>query len=151
MIFCLFVYCFSSLFEIFSFIRRDQQNHRRAAELDLCSALMAIKHWNFFGVPHLLWHGISVFKVIFEELVPFTTFVERLSIMHCLFWCFRTFETGSTPCSCKTNDKATCATVVAYLCNEKHTCTHFYRYSSFAFLKRMQKFNFNQVILEKGL
>ena len=62
MIFCLFVYCFSSLFEIFSFIRRDQQNHRRAAELDLCSALMAIKHWNFFGVPHLLWHGISVLR-----------------------------------------------------------------------------------------
>ena len=35
----------------------------RAANFDLCSALMAIEQWGFFCVPHLLWHGASVYKI----------------------------------------------------------------------------------------
>ena len=34
----------------------------RAANFDLCSALMAIEQWGFFSVPHLLWHGASVYN-----------------------------------------------------------------------------------------
>ena len=34
----------------------------RVANVDLCSSLMVIDQWGFFGVPHLLWHGASVYN-----------------------------------------------------------------------------------------
>ena len=34
----------------------------RAANFDLCSALKAIEQWGFFILPHLLWHGASVYN-----------------------------------------------------------------------------------------
>ena len=42
--------------ENFSLIWRRHYYRWRAAKLDLCSALMAIEQWEFFSVPHLLWH-----------------------------------------------------------------------------------------------
>ena len=33
----------------------------RAANFDLCSALMAIEQWGFLSVPHQLWYGASVY------------------------------------------------------------------------------------------
>ena len=34
----------------------------RAANVDQCSALMTIEQWDFFSVPHLLWHWASVYN-----------------------------------------------------------------------------------------
>ena len=46
---------FFVLLENFSLILRCQHYRWRAANFDLCSALMAIERWGFFRVPHLLW------------------------------------------------------------------------------------------------
>ena len=35
----------------------------------LCSALMAIEQWGFFSVPHLLWHGASVYNLVVQNRV----------------------------------------------------------------------------------
>ena len=48
--------------ENFSLIWRRHHCWWRAANFDLCSALMAIEHWGFFNVQHLLWHGASVYN-----------------------------------------------------------------------------------------
>ena len=37
------------------------------SNFDLCSVLMAIEQWGFYSVPHLLWHGASVYMVISED------------------------------------------------------------------------------------
>ena len=42
-----------------SLIWRRHLYRWRAANFDLCSALMAIEQWEFFSVPHLLRHGSS--------------------------------------------------------------------------------------------
>ena len=44
----------------FFIIWRRHHCRWRAANFDLCSALMAIEQWGFFSVPHLLLHGASV-------------------------------------------------------------------------------------------
>ena len=57
------------LFRLFGFFRSTREflyiwrRHHywwRAANFDICSALMAIEQWGFFSVPHLLWQGASV-------------------------------------------------------------------------------------------
>ena len=49
--------------ENFSLIWR---RHRwRAANFDLCSALMAIEQSGFLSVPYLLWHGASVYNLYY--------------------------------------------------------------------------------------
>ena len=45
--------------ENFSLIWRRHNYWWKAANFDLCSALIAIEQWRFFSVPHLLWHGAS--------------------------------------------------------------------------------------------
>ena len=47
--------------ENFSVTWRRHHCRWRAANFDLCSALMAIEQWGFFSVLHLLWHGASVY------------------------------------------------------------------------------------------
>ena len=57
---CLFVWGLtfnSTIFHSFGHLCRW-----RAANFDLCSALMAIEQWGFFSVSHLLWHGSSVYN-----------------------------------------------------------------------------------------
>ena len=48
--------------EIFSLIRRQHHYQWRAANFDLCSALIAIEHWGIFNVPHLLWHWPTLYN-----------------------------------------------------------------------------------------
>ena len=43
--------------ENFSIIWRRNHYRWRAASFVLCLALMAIEQWEYFIVPHLLWHG----------------------------------------------------------------------------------------------
>ena len=50
-----------------SLIWRRHHCRWRAENFELYSALIAIEQWGFFYVPHLLWHGSSVFKVISED------------------------------------------------------------------------------------
>ena len=58
--FCLFGVC--DPLENFSLIWRRHHHQWRAANFDLCSALMAIEQWGFFSVPYLLWYGASVYN-----------------------------------------------------------------------------------------
>ena len=48
--------------ENFSLIWRRHHYRWRAANFDLCSALLAIEQWWSFSVSHLLWHGASVYN-----------------------------------------------------------------------------------------
>ena len=61
--YCLFV-CLEFLvpLENFSLVWRRHHCQWRAANFDLCSALMAIEQWGFFSLPHLLWHGTTVYN-----------------------------------------------------------------------------------------
>ena len=59
---CFFWNSFSSHWRIFSLIWKYNHCRWRTANFYLCSALMVIEHWGFFNVPHLLWHGASVYN-----------------------------------------------------------------------------------------
>ena len=48
--------------ENFSLLWRRHHYRWKAANFDLFSSVMAIEQWGFFIVPHLLWHGASVYK-----------------------------------------------------------------------------------------
>ena len=48
--------------ENFSLIWRQRHYRWRAVNCYLHSTLMAIEQWGFFSVPHLLWHGASVYN-----------------------------------------------------------------------------------------
>ena len=52
----------------------------RAANVYLCSALMAIEHWGFFSVPHLLWNGASVYNSHLWGPVTLTPIAEHLKL-----------------------------------------------------------------------
>ena len=66
--------------ENFSLIWRRHHCRRRAANFDLCSALMVIEQWGFFSVPHLLWHGASVNNGHLRGPVTLTPIAERLAV-----------------------------------------------------------------------
>ena len=53
---------FSSHLRIFFTHLDTHQNQWRAAKFDLCSALIAIEQWEVFNVPHLLWHGPTLYN-----------------------------------------------------------------------------------------
>ena len=56
---CLFVFSRSPPF--FTHVETSTFIYRwRAANFDLCSA--ATEQWRFFSVPHLLWHGASIYN-----------------------------------------------------------------------------------------
>ena len=52
----------------------------RPANIDLCSAFMAIEQWGFSNVPHLLWHGASVYNSHLQWPVPVTPIAQRLAV-----------------------------------------------------------------------
>ena len=63
---CLFVFlclCFYVPFpRDFSLVWRRHKCRWRAAKFYIYSTPMAIEQWEFFSVPHLLWHGTSVYN-----------------------------------------------------------------------------------------
>ena len=75
-----FVWCgfFWSFFPFGNFLLIWKRQHCqwRAANFDLCSALMAIEQWGFFNVPHLLWH---VYNGHLRGPVTLTPIAERLA------------------------------------------------------------------------
>ena len=52
----------------------------KVSNFDLCSALMAIEQWGFLSVPHLLWHGASVYNGHLRGPVTLTPIAERLAV-----------------------------------------------------------------------
>ena len=66
--------------ENFSLIWRRHHCRWRAANFDLCSALMAIEQWGFFNVPHLLWHGPTLYNGYLRGPVTLTPIAERLAV-----------------------------------------------------------------------
>ena len=82
---CLLAWGFSSYSRIFhSYIWR---RHTTTCErLQICkfwpmlSATMAIEQWEFFSVPHLLWHGSSFYTGHLRGPVTLTSIAERLAV-----------------------------------------------------------------------
>ena len=66
--------------ENFSLIWRRHHYRWRAANFDLCSALMAIEQWGFLSVPHLLWHGAFIYIGHLRGPVTLTHVAERLAV-----------------------------------------------------------------------
>ena len=64
----------------FSLIWRRHRNRWRAANFDLCSALMAIEKWEFFNVQHPLRHGPTVYNGHLWGPVTLTPVAERLAV-----------------------------------------------------------------------
>ena len=82
---CLFVCLFVCLgfivpLENFSLVCRRHHYRWRAANFDLCSALMAIEQWGCFSVPYLLWHGESVYNGPLRGPVTLKPIAERLAV-----------------------------------------------------------------------
>ena len=75
----LFVCLFVPL-ENFSLIWRRHHCRRRAANFDLCSALMAIEQWGFHNFPHPLRHGPTVYNGHLRGPVTLTPVAERLAV-----------------------------------------------------------------------
>ena len=77
---CLFVCCCYCPTPEFSLTWRRHHCRWRAANFDLCSALMAIEQWGFFNVPHLLQHGPTVYNGHHHGPVTLTPIAERLAV-----------------------------------------------------------------------
>ena len=78
---CLFVCLgFSIQLENFSLICKTYHCRKRAANVDICSALMAIEQWGFSSVLHLLCHGESVYNGHLGGPVTLTPNAERLAV-----------------------------------------------------------------------
>ena len=78
-IFACFVWFFVS-FENFSLIRRRHHYRLRAANLDLCSALMAIEQWRFLAVTPTVTRGTGPFIMVISEDQWNTSITERLEV-----------------------------------------------------------------------
>ena len=86
----------------------------RAANIDLCSTLMAIERRGLFSVPHLLWHKASVYNGHLRGAVTLTTIAERLSVGLSLtvftIWVCRGLDLNTQPSACEANILIDCAT-----------------------------------------
>ena len=74
----LFVWSFC--LENFSLILRRHHCRWRAANFNLCSSLMVFEQWGFFSMPHLLWHGSSVYNGHLRGPLTLTPIAERLTV-----------------------------------------------------------------------
>ena len=75
---CLFV-CLGFIVPLENFSLIWRRHWRRAANFDLCSALMVIEK-GFFSVPHLQWHGAFVYNGHLRGPVTLTPIAERLAV-----------------------------------------------------------------------
>ena len=103
--------------ENFSFIWKRHHYRWRAANFDLCSALMAIEQWGFFSVPHLLWHGAPVYNGHLRGPVTLTPIAFQLAVEQslpvlkakvCCGW-----ESNTQPYACRAIALTHCATAAS--------------------------------------
>ena len=91
----------------FSLIWRRHHCRWRAANFYICSALMAIEQWGLFSVPHLLWHGASVYNGHLRGPVTLTPIAERLAVELSLpvltTKLCRGWDSNTQPSACKAN------------------------------------------------
>ena len=94
-----------------SLIWRRQHRWWKAANFDLCSVLMAIEQFGFFNLPHLLWHGASVYNSHLRGPLTLTlvavTYLPVFATKFCRSW-----DSNTQPFSCEVNALAHCATAV---------------------------------------
>ena len=95
--------------ENFSLIWRRHHYRWRAANFDLCSALMAIEQWGFFSLPHLLWHGASVYNGHLRGPMTVLPSVWQWSCRY-LFCCG--WGSNTQPFACRFNALTHCTTAV---------------------------------------
>ena len=115
-IFCLFV-CLELTVPLENFLLIWRRHHCRwrAANFDLCSALMAIEQWGFFSVPHLLWHGASVYNGHFRAT---QCWAFSGGAVKTYFKVFRGWDSNTQPSACGANALTNCATAAAINCYE---------------------------------
>ena len=101
MSFCLFI-CLGFFVPLdnFSLIWRRHHYRWRVANFGLRWALMAIEQWGFFSVPHLLWHGASVYKCHLRGRVTLTPIAVQLSLPVFTTWVCRGWDSNSKPSAC---------------------------------------------------
>ena len=91
--FCFCLFCPTR--EFFTYIWKRHNGRWRAANFDLCSALMAIEQRVFFSVPpHLLWHEASVYNGQLRRPATLKPITERLATTYYLFLRLRPVEAG---------------------------------------------------------
>ena len=78
----------------FSLIWRRHHYRWRAANFDLCSALMVIEQWGFIRVSHQLWRSASLYNGHLRRSVTLTPIVEHLAST--TLFC-KTFHSFTTP------------------------------------------------------
>lgn len=73
--YCLFVWSFSAHSRIF-----HSFGNVTTANFDLCSAFVAIEQVRFFRVPHIQWHGASVYKGYLRGPLTLTPNTDILAV-----------------------------------------------------------------------
>ena len=99
--------------ENFSLIWRRHHCRWRAANFDLCSALIAVEQWGFFNVPHLLWNRASVYNGHFRG--PLTHTLRRAFSSGAVTSCFYNLslswlDSNTRLSACRANAQTECAT-----------------------------------------
>ena len=99
----------------------------QGCEFYLFSALMAIEHWGFFSVPHLVWHGASLYNGHIREHVTLTPIAEPLAVelplpIFTTYVCHG-WDSNTQLSACGAHALTDCATIVYYesLGNKKKT------------------------------
>ena len=113
---CLF-WVFVVPLENFSLIWRRHHYRWRAANFDLCSARVAIEQWVFFSVPHLLWHGASVYNGHLKGQLTLTPIAECVAVelflpIFTTYVC-RGWDSNTQLSACEENTLTHCATAAA--------------------------------------
>ena len=93
----------------------------------LSSANMAIEHWGFLILPHLLWHGTSIYNGLFREPVTLTPIAERLPVEMSLpvitTSVCRDWDSNTQPSASGANALFDCATAAVSILLLSKNCT----------------------------
>ena len=115
---CLFVLELIVPLENFSLIWRRHHYQWRAANFDLCSALVAMEQWGFFSMPHLLWHGALVYNCYFRGPATLTSVAEGLAVELLLPmstpWVCRGWDSSTKSSACEANARTDCSTAAVF-------------------------------------
>ena len=113
-VFVFWVFCFLFIYlgffvpvDNFSLIWRRHHYRWRSANVDVYSVFMAIEQWGFFSVPHLMWHGPTLYSCHFRGPVALTPVAERLAVELSLpvltSKVCRRWDSNIQPSACETN------------------------------------------------
>ena len=119
MVFCLFVCLFWVVRPTREFCTHLESSlvPVKGCIYELCSAFMAIEQWGFFSVPHLLWHGASVYDTHLRGPVTLKPVAESLAVDLSLpvlsTKVCRCWDSNIQPSACRANALTQYATVAA--------------------------------------